>query len=63
MFTLHQEIASDLADAAGWPRPATSRAQSVNPKAYEAYLKGLSAKGLQRHEGFRRAVAQVRGIT
>ena len=59
MFTLHQEIASDLADAAGWPRPATSRAQSVNPKAYEAYLKGLSAKGLQRHEGFRRAVGYL----
>jgi TolB-like protein/DNA-binding winged helix-turn-helix (wHTH) protein/tetratricopeptide (TPR) repeat protein len=59
MFTLHQQIASDLADAAGWPRPATSRAQSVNPKAYDAYLKGLSAKGLQRHEGFRRAVGYL----
>ena len=59
MFTLQQQIASDLADAAGWPRPTASRAQSVNPKAYEAYLKALSAKGLQRHEGFRRAVGYL----
>ncbi len=57
MFTLHQRIASDLATAAGRPRPSPVRTPTVNAKAYEAYVKGLNARGLQRHEGFRRAVA------
>ena len=59
MFTLQQQIASDVAVAAGRRRPAAARAQTINPKAYEAYLNGLSARGLQRHEGFRRAVAYL----
>jgi tetratricopeptide (TPR) repeat protein len=59
MFALQQRIASDLAVAAGQPRPTAVRAQTVEPKAYEAYLNGLSARGLQRHEGFRRAVGYL----
>ena len=59
MFTLHQQIASDVAVAAGRRRPTAPRAQTINPKAYEAYLNGLSSRGLQRHEGFRRAVAYL----
>jgi TolB-like protein/DNA-binding winged helix-turn-helix (wHTH) protein/Tfp pilus assembly protein PilF len=56
MFPLQQQIASDVAAAAGRLRPIAARAQTVNPKAYEAYLDALSARGLQRHDGFRRAV-------
>jgi TolB-like protein/DNA-binding winged helix-turn-helix (wHTH) protein/Tfp pilus assembly protein PilF len=59
MFRLQQQIASDLAVRAGRPRPAAARAQTIEPKAYEAYLNGLSARGLQRHEGFRRAVGYL----
>ncbi len=59
MFTLQQQIASDVAVAAGRRRPTAPRAQTINPKAYEAYLNGLSARGLQRHEGFRRAVGYL----
>jgi DNA-binding winged helix-turn-helix (wHTH) protein/Tfp pilus assembly protein PilF len=44
--------------AAGQPRRGGAHTQRViNPKAYDAYVKGLTARGLQRHEGFRRAVA------
>lgn len=58
MLTLQQRIASDVAVAAGHPQPAAGRTQrAINPKAYDAYVKGLTARGLQRHEGFRRAVA------
>jgi TolB-like protein/DNA-binding winged helix-turn-helix (wHTH) protein/Tfp pilus assembly protein PilF len=56
MFSLHQQIASDLAAAAGRPRPSLGRGRAIDSKAYDAYVKGLSARGLQRHEGFRRAV-------
>ena len=59
MFALQQQIASDVAVAAGRRRPTAPRAQTINPKAYEAYLNGLSARGLQRHEGFRRAVGYL----
>ena len=59
MFTLQQEIASDVAVAAGRRRPTVSRAQTINPKAYQAYLNALSARGVQRHEGFRRAVGYL----
>jgi len=59
MFTLHQQIASDLAVAAGRPRPSPVRAPTINSKAYDAYVNGLSARGLQRHEGFRRAVGYL----
>ena len=58
MFSLHASGSrSDLATAAGRPRPSPVRTPTVNAKAYEAYVKGLNARGLQRHEGFRRAVA------
>jgi TolB-like protein/DNA-binding winged helix-turn-helix (wHTH) protein len=59
MFALQQQIASDVAVAAGRSRPTAPRAQTINPKAYEAYLNGLSETGLQRHEGFRRAVGYL----
>ena len=59
MFTLQQQIASDVAVAAGRRRPTAPRAQTIDPKAYEAYLNGLSARGLQQHEGFRRAVGYL----
>jgi TolB-like protein/DNA-binding winged helix-turn-helix (wHTH) protein/Tfp pilus assembly protein PilF len=59
MFALQQQIASDVAVAAGRRRPTAPRAQTVNPKAYQAYLNALSARGVQRHEGFRRAVGYL----
>jgi TolB-like protein/DNA-binding winged helix-turn-helix (wHTH) protein len=59
MFTLHQQIASDLAVAAGRPQPSPVRAPTINSKAYDAYVNGLTARGLQRHEGFRRAVVYL----
>ena len=59
MFTLQQQIASDVAVAAGRRRPIAPRAQTIDPKAYEAYLNGLGARGVERHEGFRRAVAYL----
>jgi TolB-like protein/DNA-binding winged helix-turn-helix (wHTH) protein/tetratricopeptide (TPR) repeat protein len=59
MFTLQQQIASDVAVAAGRRRPTAPRPQTINPKAYQAYLNGLSARGLHRHGGFRRAVGYL----
>jgi TolB-like protein/DNA-binding winged helix-turn-helix (wHTH) protein/tetratricopeptide (TPR) repeat protein len=59
MFLMQQQIASDVAVAAGWRRPTAAHAQTVNPEAYQAYLNALSARGLQRHEGFRRAVGYL----
>ena len=59
MFTLQQQIASDVAVAAGRRRLTAPRAQTIDPKAYEAYLNGLGARGVERHEGFRRAVAYL----
>jgi TolB-like protein/DNA-binding winged helix-turn-helix (wHTH) protein/Flp pilus assembly protein TadD len=59
MLALQQQMASDVAVAAGRRRPTAPRAQTVNPKAYQAYLNGLSARGVQRHEGFRRAVGYL----
>jgi tetratricopeptide (TPR) repeat protein len=56
MFSLHQQIASDLAAAARQPRPNAVHARTIAPKAADAYINGLTARGLQRHEGFRRAV-------
>jgi TolB-like protein/DNA-binding winged helix-turn-helix (wHTH) protein/Flp pilus assembly protein TadD len=61
ILTLQQRIASDVAVAVGHPpaASATSRRgrQSVDPQAYDAYLKGTRAVGLERTEGFRTAVA------
>lgn len=60
MLTLQQRIAMDLAAAAGRPLVQNSgraKLKEVNPQAYEAYLQGMSERGLQRHEGYLRAVA------
>lgn len=57
MLMVQQRIASDVAVAAGRPRPAGGRTgHAVEPRAYNSYVKGLLATGLQRHEGFLRAV-------
>jgi TolB-like protein/DNA-binding winged helix-turn-helix (wHTH) protein/tetratricopeptide (TPR) repeat protein len=58
MLALQRQIAADVAVAAGRPMsPARAGAQRVDPKAYDAYVKGLTARGFQRYDGFRRAVA------
>lgn len=58
MLTLQRQISSDIAAAAGQPRPAsTRRTRTIDPAAYDAYVKGLTAKGLGRAAAFRRAVA------
>ena len=61
MAALEQRIASDIAVAVGRPRPAPvgggRTPQPVDAKAYDLYLKGLTAQGEQRYEGFTRAVA------
>jgi tetratricopeptide (TPR) repeat protein len=59
MIPLQQRIASDIAVAAGLPRPQPGRrrpSRSINPLAYDAYLNGMTAKGAQRVDGFNRAV-------
>jgi TolB-like protein/DNA-binding winged helix-turn-helix (wHTH) protein/Flp pilus assembly protein TadD len=60
MIALQQLIASDVAVAAG--RPPLDSAQGrtlrgIDARAYDAYLKGITARGVPRHESFRRAVA------
>ncbi len=60
MMGLQQRIASEIAVAAGGRAPAlrgTATTQVIDPQAYGAYLKGLTAQGQQQFEGFRRAVA------
>ena len=59
MLGLQRQIAIDVAVAAGRPASPAARAgtQRVDPKAYDAYVKGLTARGFQRYDGFRRAVA------
>lgn len=61
MIGLQQRIASEIAVAAGRPVPPPARGmaatQAINPMAYSAYLKGLTAQGQQQYEGFRTAVA------
>ncbi|MCA1563965.1 MAG: hypothetical protein LC804_28205, partial [Acidobacteria bacterium] len=60
ILTLQQSIASDIATAAGRraARPASPRArQTVDPQAYDAYLKGVTAGGVPRYESVRTAVA------
>jgi TolB-like protein/DNA-binding winged helix-turn-helix (wHTH) protein/Flp pilus assembly protein TadD len=61
ILTLQQQIASDVAAAAG-RAPAASAAsrrggRGVDPQAYEAYLKGTREVGTQRYDRFRVAVA------
>ena len=52
MLALQQRIASDVAVAAGWPpsQAARGRSHAVNARAYELYLQGLTASGLQRSD-------------
>jgi TolB-like protein/DNA-binding winged helix-turn-helix (wHTH) protein len=57
MLAVQRRIASDVAVAAGRPELAAVRTQTIDPQAYEAYIKGTTALGQQRFEGFQRAVA------
>jgi len=62
MIPLQQRIASDIAVQTGQPRPqagARRRPRVINPQAYDAYLKALTAKGAQRVDGFQRAVTYL----
>ena len=57
MLDLQRRIASDIAAAAGRPAALVRHTpHAVDPKAYGAYVKGLTAKGQMRHDGFRTAV-------
>ena len=61
MLPLQRRIASEITVAAG-ESPGARRVrtpQSVDPRAYDAYARALTAKGLQRYEGFRRAVGYL----
>jgi TolB-like protein/DNA-binding winged helix-turn-helix (wHTH) protein/tetratricopeptide (TPR) repeat protein len=62
ILTLQQQIASDVAAAAGRAPVAASAGsrrggRGVDPQAYEAYLKGTREVGTQRYDRFRVAVA------
>jgi tetratricopeptide (TPR) repeat protein len=57
MLAMQRQIASDVAVAAGRPQLAAARTQTIDPQAYDAYIKGTTALGQQRFEGFQRAVA------
>jgi len=59
ILPLQQQIASEIAVASGQApvRSGGGRTpKKISPQAYEAYLKGLTARGELRHDGFRRAV-------
>ena len=60
IFPLQQRIAAEIAAAAGRQpidQPRGARAvRVVDPVAYDVYLKGMTASGLQRYDGFRTAV-------
>jgi TolB-like protein/Tfp pilus assembly protein PilF len=59
MLDLQQQIAAEIAVAAGLPAPpshASGTPRVIPPDAYEAYLKGLTSRGQQQHDAFRRAV-------
>ena len=58
MLALQQQIASDIARAAGWAAPAGGNGRirlSIDTQAYEAYVKGVSSMGMP-YESNRRAV-------
>jgi TolB-like protein/DNA-binding winged helix-turn-helix (wHTH) protein len=58
MLALQQQIASDIARAAGWAASAGGSGRirlSINPQAYEAYMKGVTSMGTP-YESNRRAV-------
>ena len=59
MLALQQQIATDIARAAGWAAPAGGSGRirlSIDSQAYEAYVKGVSSMGMP-YESNRRAVA------
>ena len=59
MLALQQQIATDLARAAGWAAPAGGSGRirlSIDSQAYEAYVKGVSSMGMP-YESNRKAVA------
>ena len=57
MLGLQRRIASDIAAATGRPAAvARQTPHAVNPKAYSAYVKGITAKGQMRYDGFITAV-------
>ena len=58
MLALQQQIASDIARAAGWAAPAGGSGRirlSIDSQAYEAYVKGVTSMGTP-YESNRRAV-------
>ena len=59
IFSLQQQIAAEIAAATG-RQPLAQRSvragRVVDPKAYDVYLKGMTASGLLRYDGFRTAV-------
>ena len=61
ILELQQRIASEIAVAIGRASPvqrtAADAKRPVAPEAYDAYLKGLTARGLQRFDGYRTAVS------
>jgi len=60
IIALQQRIAADLAVAAGrppLPRAGRRTLHGIDEEAYDAYLNGIAARGVPRHESFRRAVA------
>ena len=59
MLALQQQIATDIAQAAGWAAPAGGSGRirlSIDSQAYEAYVKGVSSMGMP-YESNRKAVA------
>jgi TolB-like protein/tetratricopeptide (TPR) repeat protein len=56
MLKVLADVSSDIAAAAGRSRAVAARTpQTIDPKAYDAYVKGVTARGQQRHDAFRRA--------
>ena len=59
MLALQQQIATDIARAAGWAAPAGGSGRirlSIDSQAYEAYVKGVTSMGAP-YESNRKAVA------
>ena len=52
MLALQRRIASDVAVAAGRPEPAAARSQSIDPQAYDAYIKGITSRANSASRGF-----------
>jgi TolB-like protein/DNA-binding winged helix-turn-helix (wHTH) protein/Tfp pilus assembly protein PilF len=56
MLDLQQQIAREIAAAAGLVTPASRRSRAIASEAYDAYLKGLTAQGQGQHNAFRTAI-------